>query len=169
MKAILRISLAALFAAALTGCGGFSSGLPKDSVLQDLTSDEAKQLCEEEVEFYEKQLDEDFGKKFGCYVLAVMFAGFDEDPAAACEENYEECLEDETEHDPCDGVEYPFSETVGEYEDCVNDQIEVSKDFQSEAKDQMTFACDPDGWDDEFDWMEDERFDPPESCKPFEG
>ena len=131
---------ALVLAGALTGCGGGStdvdSGLPEDKPANELTEDETETLCDAYADGVSQKLTQVDVCAFAGYFAAALtysLAGGDvEDLQAgcvaardACDENPEEAQPEAPECLSGDTVQESCEATVGQLEDCFNDQSDA--------------------------------------------
>jgi hypothetical protein len=170
MNPILRLSLAAVLVASLAACGGFSSGLPGNTPLRDLTNDQAEQFCEAVNDYFDGRVDETRATRIGCYITGMVATFTAEgDPQEACVAARDACLaeEDDDEAD-CSGATAPACDaTVSDLESCIEDSVDANNRYLRDVDDALSYSCDPDDFDDDFGVFEDIDFEDyePESCK----
>jgi len=129
----------------LSGCGGNSvvvdSGLPPDKKANELTTDEADQLCDATVETANTELAAVDACKLPGYtgaLLAYASGASDEDIQAACQESYDDCEESgagDIEFQSCNTTtmaQESCEMTVAQYEACTADQIQLLVDGYGE-------------------------------------
>ena len=138
--------LAALFACSLLiACGDFDSGVDDSKKVEQITQEEAEQLCSSTGDYASEQITADQTKQFGCYFGGLRAAEFmvalqpNADFAMACMTSYDECMmqPDMTQmsQDDCSGAMPPANcdVTVAEYEDCVQERIQLTKEAISQV------------------------------------
>jgi hypothetical protein len=173
MKTAIRIVLAALMVSALTACGGFSSGLPKNTKVNELSNDQAVTLCRKQSDYMEKHVDTDLWQKVVCYSIAVAFSGFFDDAAEGCQGVYDSCMNPEpgegTTEDHCaDATPDPCTGTVGEYEVCVEEIVAAIAAYIPQANSNLSFSCEADKLDADAAWMTANTLEDPQSCEDFD-
>lgn len=111
------------------GGGDFSTDLPGDKPLSDLTPDEVEQLCGAIDEFYSTGSVAADIQEFGCRTSAVFVTLFaspatEEEARSACQSAYDSCqAEPSTGTDTCSDPGPGCTATVAEFEACTNDSI----------------------------------------------
>jgi hypothetical protein len=116
------------------GSGGSTtvdSGVAEDKVANQLTDQEAKQVCESVGKAAEAALSGADAQKATCGFTAYTLASFTggDDPAAACKMAYDECLKapQESTGGECTNPTATCTATVGEIEKCFTDTLSQLK------------------------------------------
>jgi hypothetical protein len=126
---------------AVHGCGGggFNSRVDGSKQLEDISADEAKQLCEDANDYADSTIGSAELEKYGCSVAAIYTgAGSVDDPKGDCQTAYDACIANPPGNTTsCDmATSPPCTATVDDYEKCIEETAAAIEDFVS------SFSCD---------------------------
>ena len=112
-----------------SGTGAFNSSVDGSKQLKDLSTDEAKTLCEEVNAFAESEAGAAELHKYECIQAGVAAgAAAQTDPLADCQAAYDECMANPATPVNCDmAMVPPCTATVDDYEKCAVEVAEAGK------------------------------------------
>lgn len=155
----------------------FDTGVPNDTEVDELTTEQAQQVCERAEDLSERVIGPEVQHRLQCVGTAIAY---DLANLGSCKSSYDDCIDEPFDADPidfaCETVEAPdvagCNATIGEIEACANAQLKLVDDLLDQAN--CDLVDDPDRLQEIIEGLE-ERADPeacaslPDSCPDFFG
>ena len=164
MNRLALLPLALLLALAMTACsddssdgggggGGVKLDSPSDRKLSDFSEEEIKDACDELDKQTDAALSPQQVHRITCAYAGILFGAFDEeDPVGACQMTYDACIADPDaflneepgeEDDECGLDPVDCDATVGQLEDCADEQIAALRQLANGINCQTALTAGP--------------------------